>query len=501
MEYGVNGMLEMANGKVLIYGSFANILTGRPIGNQIASANHHIYDVGCFAVLNSDGSLDTTFNNTAEMSSYLYPVLTNAPAPWDNGEVVRPYKDLIAPVGFQYASHNNPNNGTLSITFAKIIDNKLYVSLSREGLVSYNRTHLLDGSKLYRINLNDLTLDETCDFRSFADVRDIISTGNGYRVYLANVYGNNNIPNKIYNHRWSLAFDDDFSSPDSYTRFIAHRLYSMKWDKGLGGYMMESSRSSVGQIIPDWNQVGGQISVESDGILIFNVNEVNKSEISFHVLNETIQHIQSMLYGNYSMLEQYKYDFQNLSWDRGFQAPSSKSYDVDAVSKFYRGLDLNENDLDKYEAFKTLFRMKYTSEDVWFDLSSHKMEPIDGEFVGYTPFALGNGLDSGEYSISEYLPEFPNYIPAVPTLNILKGYTASQGDITKVIEIGDEYIYLNGKWVNYYSTNLEDLDIQARGFRDAKTKSINELILSLKPFTYAAYHIPKANLSEYIQSL
>jgi hypothetical protein len=247
--YAVNGMIEMDGGKILFYGSFANILTDYPIGNYEWDSTHNIYDVGCFAVLNADGSLDTTFNNTSEFSAEYYPIVQNAPAPWDNGKSFRSGKSRIAPVGFQYAAYayndsNNPfgkrNRGSLEITFAKIIGNKLYVSLLHDGQISYNKTHLIESGRVFRINLNDLTLDETLDFKtSQFGIRDLSSTPNGIRFYMKAIENGGNEGTAVENIRW-FKNNQSWGKYDTYLNSeLVNFAYLMKHEDKLSGRIGE----------------------------------------------------------------------------------------------------------------------------------------------------------------------------------------------------------------------------------------------------------------------
>ena len=493
----VNGMIEMEDGKILIYGSFANILTDKPVVDYDAQYDitHNIYDVGCFALLNADGSLDTEFNRTGEMSAEFYPIGSNPPAPWDNGFSFRPTKTNIAPVGFQYGASSSNNNGTLEITFAKVIGDKLYVSFKSDAMVSYNRTHILDGSKTYRLNLQDLTLDETFDFRYFMTVSDIVSTANGYRVYMSSIANSmSNQSNIVYNHRWILNNQDNIDQ-GALNANISHRAYSMKTDIGLGGFVREASYPNYWDVMPQWNSVGDALLSQCVGIFIFEVDEVNKSEITFHTPNEKVRNLESIVF---SIQNEY-----NLTM---IGSPILENKQADTTrDRFFHGLDLSELDLDRIDVFKREFRKKYTDETLWKDLASLKIEAVDGVHTGYTPLSFGGinqiGLNPGEYVLSDIIPQYFNILPAVPNMNILKGHTAVAGDRCIIIDQDGDYIFVNGRWVNADWGQYEDMAGSARGARDAKMKALNEVILSLKPFTFAAYHIPKANLDEYVQSL
>lgn len=497
-ETSVNGMIEMEDGKILIYGSFSSILTDKPVGLLDYDIIHNIYDVGCFALLNSDGSLDTEFNRTGEMSAEFYPIGTNPPAPWDNGLSFRQQKTNIAAVGFQYTDNGAKNNGTLEITFAKVIGDKLYVSFKSQNPVSYNRTHFLDGSRTCRLNLSDLTLDETFDFRYFNTISDIVSTSNGYRVYMSSIAnGWSNQSNLVYNHRWILN-NKTIMNHNYLNTNINHRAYSMKVDMGLGGLVREETYPDFFDFTNiQWNVIGDAVLSQCIGIFIFEVDEINKSEISFHTKNEKVENLESLVDLVNSLQE---YDISSI----GNPFTSHKG-DERTRDRFLQGLDLSELDLDKIEAYKRDFRRQYTDETLWKDLSSSKIETIDGVRLGYTPFSFGNmdqiGLNPGEYVLSEILPQYFNYLPSVSNMNILKGHTAVTGDVCHVVENNRKMIFINGKWFDIENSQYIDLYYNAKGVIDAKIRAFNDIIQSHKPFTFAAYHIPKANLDGYVQSL
>jgi hypothetical protein len=494
-QLGVNGMIELPNGKILIYGSFASIITGRPIGSGDYDIIHNIYDTGCFAVLNADGSLDTTFNNTAEMSAEYYKIAQNAPAPWGNGESLRVTKNMIAPVGFQYAAkssgnYSGKNFGGIEITFAKIIGDKVYFSIKSDAMVSYNQSHLLDGSSLYRINLNDLTLDETFDFRYFEQIRDIVSTTNGQRIYTAKIAnGHSSQSNIIYNLRWAMNNDLSGVNKQNLNPTIFNRGYLMKIDLGLGGYVMEPTYNEMSWYASGWNQVGEYILPQTPGIFIFEMDEVNRGQITYHIPYEDVISAELL---------------RNSMWETDNSGVYSQITNLSNVfGRYCQGETLTKSELDKVELYKHILSERYTSEILWRDLSVDKIEPVDGVSEGWTPLGFSNnsGIFQGEYTLSEVLPDFLNYIPSVPTMNTLKGHTASNGDVSRVAEMYTEMIYLNGKWSDIDNSSFCDVLTTYRAARDAKLKAFNELVLSLKPFTYAAYHIPKANLDDYIQSL
>ena len=289
----------------------------------------------------------------------------------------------------------------------------------------------------------------------------------------------------VENSRWfknnrEWGYDDDSLNSE-----LFNFAYLMKREAKLRGRIGEPVYYTNSPLIEQWNFSGDFFGPSCTGNFIFEMNEVNKGQISYHVPNEDILNIEELCYSMY-----------------GYRSEDNEAINTNILlDKYMRGRTLTKSESDRLAVYNNSLRERYTNEHVWADLSSFKVEPVDGVSEGWTPggFSQSTGLFQGEYSLSEVLPEFLNYVGSVPNMNTMKGYTASNGDVM-IIDL-TTMIHVNGTWVDIDSGNFEDWHTNYRGARDAKSKAVNEFVLSIKPFTYASYHIPKANLDDYIQSL
>ena len=99
---------------------------------------------------------------------------------------------------------------------------------------------------------------------------------------------------------------------------------------------------------------------------------------------------------------------------------------------------------------------------------------------------------------SEVLPGVTsiNWLPAVLNTSLLPAI-GNPGDV--IIVINDEYFAWdpqNAEWSSgFYYRFLDTFISSMRSIRDAKLKAKNELALAMKPFLFAAFHIPSLSLT------
>jgi len=98
----------------------------------------------------------------------------------------------------------------------------------------------------------------------------------------------------------------------------------------------------------------------------------------------------------------------------------------------------------------------------------------------------------------EYFGEINlNYVPAVKYVAELKGVEGQMGDMIFVEEIGQKMAFDGENWTEAQHGIFEQSGLQsALATQDAKFKAFNEISLAMKPFTWAAHHIPAYMITE-----
>lgn len=98
----------------------------------------------------------------------------------------------------------------------------------------------------------------------------------------------------------------------------------------------------------------------------------------------------------------------------------------------------------------------------------------------------------------EYFGEINlNYVPAVKYVAELKGVEGQMGDMIFVEEIGQKMAFDGENWTEAQHGIFEESGLlSAKAVQDAKFKAFNEISLAMKPFTWAAHHIPAYMITE-----
>ena len=109
-----------------------------------------------------------------------------------------------------------------------------------------------------------------------------------------------------------------------------------------------------------------------------------------------------------------------------------------------------------------------------------------------------NGLQQNPVTPLEYFGEINlRYLPAVKYVAELKAIEGQMGDMIIVEELGTTMAFDGTNFTEKQYNIYDGLFLtSARATQDAKFKSYNEISLAMKPFTWAAHHIPAYMITE-----
>jgi len=117
---------------------------------------------------------------------------------------------------------------------------------------------------------------------------------------------------------------------------------------------------------------------------------------------------------------------------------------------------------------------------------------------GYITNLQRQELQQNPVTPLEYFGEINlNFVPAVKYVAELKGVEGQMGDMIFVEEIGTKMAFDGENWTEkQYNIFDANLLTSAYATQNAKFKAFNEISLAMKPFTWAAHHIPAYMITE-----
>ena len=200
---------------------------------------------------------------------------------------------------------------------------------------------------------------------------------------------------------------------------------------------------------------------------------------------------------------------QDINDRQGYGFMNYEYWNMDSSAfpfyKYLSGRELTEEESAGLSASKAAFERSLSREEYWPNAWSNHDSPWFAYGFGTVSTKDAWGNFHGDFSnvgrLSDTVSE-TNWLPMAISNDQLPA-TASNGDFIRVKNDyvrGEQYASYSWderdqKWISEYNGNsilsrMEDLSGTYRAHRDARFKALNELELSIKPFTWAALHLP-----------
>ncbi len=476
----VYGIKVISTGDVIVHGQFNEIVYHRNAPDSIT------YNVGCIAKFDSLGDLDLSFNHIGDKQKMFKSNNT----------------EYITTSGLHI-------NNLFAIRRVYEIDSMLYVI--GDGFSSYNSTLFsMDGDS--GTNLIRIGLDGSYD-KSFKHSFNFSTYG------FAGFYKFNN-KYLFLNNQSSISvtcIDEVYSEYIGYTRM--NTLNGSNFLNGNGidgdfiGYNPYSDICLV-QHKPYDYQYNRWIMVEGSskntklsawGTSIFEI-DLNADLVDYSKRNPLFFEYDMDCRGN---------DFTRIlyPWE---EATSNHS---EIFTKYLNGEELLAYELQIFNQTKSAHERRRARPEYFPNISSDSAMP-SGNFKGFAPFGWSQGdhHDFKYTSIRRGTPMSQLFPSGVFNLRQEPHYMDSywsfgkkmQGQVGDIAMIeGDWCLWspnaitndyeIKGRWI--YFAAFEDMISYQKSQVDAKLRDLYNVVLSQRPFTWANYHIIKANLDEYIATL